>query len=158
MQITPFQYVKVNFESVINWQITTDILRTNPQFHNRPRYDYALLQVNQDQCVFAQLLYMFGITFGEETYHMALILPMDIPITQLENSYRESDQDLRFRRVQARPRSEAVIVHLEVIIRGTVLVEAYGAQYGDEYIVMEVIDADMWWQMKSMKLAHRVKF
>lgn len=84
---------------------------------------------------------------------MALVLPMDIPIIQSENVNRKSDQDLRLKRIQARPRSGAVVIDLDSIVRGALLVKAYGAQYDDEYIVVDAIDADMWWRMKTIKLA-----
>lgn len=133
--------------------MTTDILRTNPHFHGRPRYDYVLLHAAADTFIFGQLLYTFGTIHNQSTYKMALVLPMDIPIIQSENVNRKSDQDLRLKRIQARPRSGAVVIDLDSIVRGALLVKAYGAQYDDEYIVVDAIDADMWWRMKTIKLA-----
>lgn len=153
IQIIPYQYIKINYTSVINWKVTTDIVRTNPHFHNQPRYDYVLLQASAKDYIFAQLLYTFRIWFNNHSYDMALILPMDVPIIQSQNPNRQSDIDLRFKRLQARPRSGSVVISLESLVQGALLIKAYGAQYNDEYIVMDTIDSDMWWRMKSIKLS-----
>ncbi|KAF9470067.1 hypothetical protein BDN70DRAFT_902412, partial [Pholiota conissans] len=150
---TPYQYIKLSYESVINWQITTDILRTNECFHNRPRYDFVLLQASKKDFIFAQLLYTFGVTFNECIYQMALILPMDKPIVQSKNLFHKLDIDLRFKRLRSRPRSGTAVIGLDSLIRGAVLIEAYGCKNNDEFIVMDVVDADMWWRMKTIKLA-----
>ncbi|KAF8953785.1 hypothetical protein BDZ97DRAFT_1767154 [Flammula alnicola] len=37
-QITPYQFVKVAFTSMIDWRLNDNILWANPNFHNRPRH------------------------------------------------------------------------------------------------------------------------
>lgn len=73
---------------------------------------------------------------------------------------RGRDKALRFTRVVARARSSCVVVEMETIIRGALLVKDYSSEYSSEHIVLEVVDPDMWWRMKSIKnnLAHKIQF
>ncbi|KAF8971925.1 hypothetical protein BDZ97DRAFT_1901552 [Flammula alnicola] len=156
-KIIPYQYVKVHYESVIDWEIKTNILRINPNFHHNARYDYVLLQARNDDYIFAQLLHVFGILYNDQTHYLALIMPMDVPVPR-SDSNRGRDRDLRFTRVISRPRSAAVVVDIEAILRGALLVKDVGAELPGEHIVLEVIDPDLWWRMKSIKLANKVDF
>ena len=139
---------------MIDWRLTTDLLRANPDFHNRPRYDYVIIQASDTEIMFAQILYIFGITLNNTEMHVALVLPFD---ETPDRQHRERDQTLRFARVQARHRSKATFIHVESIVRGAVLVKDFEAEHGDEYIVMDVLDADLWWRMKSVSIARHVK-
>lgn len=142
MKIMLFQYIKVNFELVINWRITTDILQANPNFHSHPHYNYVLIQMETGSCLFAKLCYIFQMELDKSAYNMALILPMDIPIIRKENDSRQSAHDLHLKWIQAHLSANTVIIPIDCILRGALLVEG-GSQYLDEYIVMDVIDVDM---------------
>lgn len=83
---------------------------------------------------------------------MALILPLDLP-PDFKNHGRDSD--LQFT-VKACHHSLSVFISVESIVRGALLATDYGSQYPDEYLVIDTADSDMWLQMKSMPLAHRV--
>ncbi|KAF9559092.1 hypothetical protein CPC08DRAFT_638151, partial [Agrocybe pediades] len=148
--------LKVNYECVIDtMRIRTDILHIHPHFHKRPRYDYVLLRISAQQHIFAQLLHVFSTRFEQETYHLALILPMDKNIPVLN---RRRDTDLRFTRVRSRPRSEAIVINTTMIVRGALLAPAFGSDTNDEYIVMEVVDDDLWYRVRTdqIKLAYNV--
>ena len=139
---------------MIDWRLTTDLLRANPDFHHRPCYDYVIIQASNTEVFFAQILYIFGITLNNTETHVALVLPFDeIP----DRQHRELDEALHFTRVQARHRSKATFIHVESIVRGAVLVKDYEAEHNDEYIIMDVLDADLWWRMKSVSLARHVR-
>lgn len=143
------------YKSSIDCSIQHNILRVNPNFHNQPRNDYVLIQAHEDDYTFAQLLQMFSIKYKDRTHHLALIWPMDHPVPLLN---RGRDRDLRFTRVVARLRSSCVLVDIETIVRGALLVKDYASQFPDEHIVLDVIDADLWWRMKEIKLAQKVAF
>ncbi|EDQ99252.1 uncharacterized protein LACBIDRAFT_316752 [Laccaria bicolor S238N-H82] len=138
-QINPFQLLRVNYESKDDWCVATDLLRANPKFHGKPRYDCIIVKIDEEKYIFACLLYIFGLQVLDKEYHMALILPMDLP-PDLEN--RGRDNDLRFNRVKARHHSLSVFISVESIIRGGLLATDYGSQYSDEYLVMDM-DSDM---------------
>ena len=159
-QITPYKYLKVNYESCISWRQETNILRINPEFHRRPRYDYVLIEVdskdNDPAYIFAQLLEVFGVTVDEETYHMALILPMDGKVTR-DPSRKKIDNTLGFTRLQSRHPSHSAFINVESIVRGGLLANSYEENVqADEHIVVDVIDEDMWWRMKSLRLVQNV--
>ncbi|ESK81346.1 hypothetical protein Moror_16703 [Moniliophthora roreri MCA 2997] len=42
LEITQFQYLKVNYESYETWQLVTDHLHCNPNFNCSPHYDYCI--------------------------------------------------------------------------------------------------------------------
>jgi hypothetical protein len=99
----------------------------------------------------AQLLEVFGITFRGREYYMALILPFDRPVPLLN---RRRDKDLRLTRVRSRKRSESAVVDTETIIRGALLTQE--CDHPDEYFILDAIDDDFWWRMKSVSLAYNV--
>lgn len=41
--------------------MATDLLRANPKFHGKPRYDCIIVKVGEDKCIFARLLFIFGL-------------------------------------------------------------------------------------------------
>ncbi|KAL1741520.1 hypothetical protein HDZ31DRAFT_76116 [Schizophyllum fasciatum] len=43
-KIRPFKYLQVEYPSEVDWRLTCDYLRCNPNFHHRPRYDCVLLR------------------------------------------------------------------------------------------------------------------
>jgi hypothetical protein len=46
MKVTEHQFLKVNFESIIDWRITTDYLQCSPSFHNFARYMLTFCSFN----------------------------------------------------------------------------------------------------------------
>lgn len=129
----------------------TDIVRAHPSFHNRPRYDCVIINAGDNKYFFARLLYIFGIFVAGATQYIALILPYDAPIARAD--WPQFDRDLKFTRVRACPRSQASFIHVESIVRGAVLIPAHDVQYGDEYLVFDPLDEDLWQRNQSMQLA-----
>jgi hypothetical protein len=101
--------------------------------------------------MFAQLLEVFGITFRAKEYYMALILPFDRPIPLLN---QQRDKDLHLTRVRSCKRLESAVVDTETIIRGALLTREY--DHPDEYFVLDAVDDDFWWRMKSVSLAQNI--
>lgn len=145
-QITPFLFVKVAFTSMVDWRVHTNILRANPNFYNRARYDYAIVQALPGRYIFAQILYIFQIEYKDLTHNLALILPMDVPKT-MQN--RARDNSLRLTRVQARTRHSSAFVNTNSIIRGALLVKDHASDVA-EFHVVDTIDEDMFIRLKSI--------
>jgi len=82
---------------------------------------------------------------------MALILPFDRPIPLVN---RRRDRDLRLTRVRSRKQLESAVVDTETIIRGALLTQEY--DYPGEYFILDAIDDDFWWRMKSVSLAQNI--
>ncbi|KAJ7502355.1 hypothetical protein B0H11DRAFT_1712852, partial [Mycena galericulata] len=55
--VSPFQLLKVHYESMGTWTSTADYLRCNPKFHGYPRY---VLIKTARQPIFAQIIYLFS--------------------------------------------------------------------------------------------------
>ncbi|KAF8812136.1 hypothetical protein BYT27DRAFT_7221243 [Phlegmacium glaucopus] len=145
-QIIPYQLLRVSYQSVIDWRLTTDLLHANSDFHHRPRYDFVIIQASNIEVMFAQILYVFGVTINNTEEHVALVLPFD---ETPDRQHCERDEALRFTHVQARHRSKATLINVESI--------DFKAEHDDEYIVMDVVDADLWWRMKFVSLARHVR-
>ena len=82
---------------------------------------------------------------------MALILPFDRPIPLL-NQWR--DKDLHLTCVRSCKRSESAVVDTEAIICRALLTQEY--DHPDEYFVLDAINDDFWWRMKSVSLAQNI--
>jgi len=146
------QYLKVNYNGALDARETrTDILQVNPHFHGSPCYNYVLIKIDALNCIFVQLLSIFTIECESKAYRMALILPMDRP-TLLLNQTR--DCTLRLTHVHSRTRQGSIVVDAETIIRGALLTSEHDSPV--EFFVLDMIDDDLWWQMKSVKLAQNV--
>ena len=140
--------MKINYASVVDWYWRADILRTNPNFHNRPRFDFALVQINGNQCIFVQLIFLFSVEFNGRTLGLALVLPLDVP-RSLTN--RPRDVRLQLTRVQTRCRSSSVVINTKLIVRGALLTRDLMLENG-EYLVVDSIDKDFWLCLKSVEL------
>jgi len=128
----------------------TDLVCVHPNFHGRERHDYVLVAAGDGEHFFAQLLYVFGVFIQNTTRHMALIIPMDKHIPRQERV--ALDETFRFSRVCTQHVSASAFIDVESIVCGAVLVKANDTENHDEYISFDVIDEDMWWRMKSVKL------
>lgn len=154
-QIIPYQYLRVNYESTVDWSLTTDLLRVNPKFHNKERYDCVIVKIDSDKFIFAQLLCIFTCEVKSTKYFLALILPLDLPPSTIN---RGRDRELRFTRLRSRPRLSSSFISVESIVRGALISKDYGAEYGDEYLVVDVVDFDLWLRLKTLPLIHRADF
>ncbi|KAG2079379.1 uncharacterized protein F5147DRAFT_819992, partial [Suillus discolor] len=57
------RFLKVHYESTIDWKQTTNYLRCTPGFHGQPRYDCALIQLTQEVSVFVRLVLYSVVSF-----------------------------------------------------------------------------------------------
>jgi hypothetical protein len=109
--------------------------------------------VNGNQCIFAQLLYIFRVRYLEKTFNLVLVQPLDAP--QLADN-RGRDQALRLTRIRPCRRIETLIIEANIIIRGG-LVAADLASNGGEMLVIDGIDEDMWRRLKSVEFVTRAR-
>ncbi|KAG2137820.1 hypothetical protein BD769DRAFT_1351482 [Suillus cothurnatus] len=143
-QIYEHRYLKVNYESTVDWKQVTDHLRCNPQFYGSPRFDHALIQLTAEATAFVRLVFLFRCRIPN-------IGPMEFalvqPYTARISGPRRMDRPLKLTRVKALPRACSIFVPLSSFIRGAVLVP--DSEHQDEYIVVDHIDSDMFLRMKA---------
>ena len=111
-----------------------------------------MLQIDANQCVFIQLLFLFSTEYNGIKYQLALVLPLDVPPLE-RNAQR--DRDLRLCRVRPRRRQASIVVNMERVVRGALLTEDLSSE-GGEQMVVEFIDEDFWLRFKSVDLVTRV--
>ncbi|KAG6325743.1 hypothetical protein ID866_13345, partial [Astraeus odoratus] len=121
-QIQEYRFVKVNYESVVDWTLATDYLRCSPSFHGVERYDCALIHtVDKNQVkkyIFVQLLFIFQYTVGNHTLDLALVQPLDAPTGQRS----QNDQCLRFTHPRSQSPASSEFIPLQSIIHGALIV------------------------------------
>ncbi|KAF8836624.1 hypothetical protein BDN67DRAFT_1014534 [Paxillus ammoniavirescens] len=133
-QLQEHGYLKVNYESKVDWKKATDHLQCNLFFHGHVRYDCALVQLAADQTAFVQLIFMFSYEIPDlGNFQLALVQPYTAGI----GIQCRLDRDFKLTRVKAVPRPVSIFIPLESIIRG------------DEFLVVDHIDSDMFLHMRN---------
>ncbi|KAG1905761.1 uncharacterized protein F5891DRAFT_1125792 [Suillus fuscotomentosus] len=135
-QVTVFQYLWVNYESMVDWHLKRDLLRCNPSFFGSPRYDCVMVKA-QDQPLFAHLIFLFRCSIGEIVLSFALIHPYDVAI----GHRHRQDIDLGLYHVRAKPCASLELISIESIIRGAVL--ASDPATAGDYFIVDTIDTDI---------------
>ncbi|KIK46880.1 hypothetical protein CY34DRAFT_21734 [Suillus luteus UH-Slu-Lm8-n1] len=142
-KITEYRFLKVNYESLVDWRVSTDYLRCSPMFHGLPRNDFVILQT-EASVIFAQLLMVFTCMVGDVQYPIVLTLPYDQPV----GARPRKDKDFDFWRVKAKPRVSAEFFSVQSIIRGCVLVE--DSSRPNEALVVDTLDTDTFLRIKEI--------
>ncbi|OSD08233.1 hypothetical protein PYCCODRAFT_1357246 [Trametes coccinea BRFM310] len=142
-RITPYFLINVNYESLADWRMTTDMVRCNPIFFGHPRYDCVLVQAATQ--FFARLIITFTCKVGDSLQPLALIQPFD----RLAGPPSRTDLDLGFLRVRERPRRRSEFISLHSLLRGALLVPDFGKDR--DYLVHDLVDSDMFLRMRAIK-------
>jgi hypothetical protein len=146
-QIQEFRYLKVNFESMVDWRQATDHLRCSPNFHDNVRQDFVIVKTGVGESIFAQLLFLFKCTIANNEYRLALILPFDKPVPTHEQ--RKKDIDLGLLRVRTQPRKQAEFIFVDSIIRGALLADSFDSEHGEDHLVIDTVDTDMFLRLRT---------
>ena len=135
-----FRYIRVNYESVVDWKIKTDILRCNQSFHGRPRYDHVLV-VTEDGHFFARILRLFQIDMGGQSHPVAYVK------SYCRRRAGRKDKDLSLYRVRVKA-NPYEIISVQSIVRGALLVQDSDSL--DDYFVVDTVDGDMFLRMQTL--------
>ncbi|EPQ50176.1 hypothetical protein GLOTRDRAFT_82536 [Gloeophyllum trabeum ATCC 11539] len=144
-KVREYRYIRVKYESMVDWRESTDRLRCTPSFQESPRYDCVMVNTTNGT-IFAKLIFCFTCKVADSSYPIALIQPFDAPT----GPRRRKDKDLCFYRVKARTRSEAEFIDARSILRGALLAPDFEEGHEDEYLVMDTVDTDMFLRLKHM--------
>lgn len=126
-----------------------DLVRVNPSFFGRERYDSVMYQATESTASLGRVLSFFSITVEGSTHQLALIIPYDRNPWP-DAATRQKDKDLGFLRVSRRSLKDSEVISADSIIRSCVLVRAWDSDYPDDHILNDCVDTD-WW-LRAMKL------
>ncbi|KAG1748147.1 hypothetical protein EDB19DRAFT_2036857 [Suillus lakei] len=74
--ICEHRFLKVHYESSVDWKQTTDYLRCTPCFHGHPRFDCTLIKLTQEVLVFVRLVFIFSCQLLDVgSFKFALVQP-----------------------------------------------------------------------------------
>ncbi|KAG1859330.1 hypothetical protein DFJ58DRAFT_715722 [Suillus subalutaceus] len=134
-------FLKVNYESVVDWKLATDYLWCNPSFHGHERHNCALICTNDkdgnDNNIFVRILFMFKHTVGSKVLDLALVQTMDARM----GPQRIIDRHLRLTHLRVRPLASSEFITLHSIIRGVLIVPDFAVP-GDHFLV-DYVDTDI---------------
>ncbi|KAK0467597.1 hypothetical protein IW261DRAFT_1553860 [Armillaria novae-zelandiae] len=148
-----YHTLTVNYQSLVNFKKSTDLLRCSPSFYNHPHYDGVIINTNRGAYI-GQLVQLFECEYLEQRYPLALVHPFDITVTDGRQCWKhQCDRDLGFYHVCARPRVYSQFVSIYAIICGVLLVEDNSSDLsnGHDYFVVDTVDSDIFFRMKKIK-------
>ena len=159
MKIIVGQFLRVDFESKVNWKLDTDLLRCSPSFQGQERYDAVIISRQGPQggsYEFARLHLAFICQIQDQRYALGLIWPMAIisPSTttargqNASNVLTDADIDRALSLCRVRARKGPEIVPLRSITRGALLYKDPAKTH--DYIAVDVVDSDMFLRLKEL--------
>ncbi|KAJ6551093.1 hypothetical protein B0H10DRAFT_1849878, partial [Mycena sp. CBHHK59/15] len=136
-----FNLLYIEFQSKVDWNRGRDILRCNPKFHGRPRYDSVIYEAHDDDLAMGQLELAFRCHLPHKaTLDLVLIRP-----------YRKSSwaakthTDCPIR--EWSPGS--LFISMEHITCGALLCPIFGAP-GEVFYVVDCVDEDMFLRINNI--------
>jgi len=73
-EVTEYRFLRVNYESMVDWRLHTDYLRCSPQFFGAPRFDCVFIQMTDEKVILGRLLFLFECPIGSHTFPGPLAL------------------------------------------------------------------------------------
>ncbi|KAJ7480474.1 hypothetical protein B0H11DRAFT_1724784 [Mycena galericulata] len=139
--IQPCKVLYVEFQSKVDWNHGRDILRCNPMFHGRQRYDSVIYEARGDDLAMGQLELVFRCHLPRKvTLDLAMIHP-----------YRKSTWAARTR--TDCPMREwsigSIFIALEHVTRGALLCPVFGAPR-EVFYVIDCVDEDMFLRINDI--------
>ena len=144
MQLLEYRYLKVSFKSKVTWELETNVLRCNPNFNTKPRYDHILAATSNGGVMFTQLLFIFTTSNDNRTDPWVLIHLYDTEVgrpTPLE-------WDFQLFRIHAKARGSSCFIPTKSIIRGVVVIPIYVKD--NDYFVFDLLDGDLFMCIRDL--------
>ncbi|KAF8875181.1 hypothetical protein BD779DRAFT_1701646 [Infundibulicybe gibba] len=115
--ITEYRYLKIYFETTVDWRTDMNRLRCSPMFFGSPRYDNVLTHDANNEPIFMQLRFVFTYQVGDQVLPLALVQPYTY------NSPSQRDNDLEL--IRLRSRTTLTFIPVRSIIRGVLLAPTF---------------------------------
>ncbi|KAJ6509636.1 hypothetical protein DFH09DRAFT_942461 [Mycena vulgaris] len=133
----------VEYQSKVDWRSATDILRCNPLFHGRPRFDSMIYEEDNSPLAVGELHFVFRCHLpGNAVIDLALVRPFGTTAWQPNT---RTDCLIR----KELPLNNCHFIALEHVVRGILLCPIFGGQDGMHYIV-DCIDEDMYLRVNNI--------
>ncbi|KAJ7450175.1 hypothetical protein FB451DRAFT_1052385 [Mycena latifolia] len=141
IQIEPCKVLYVDYQSRVDWKLARDILRCNPSFHTRARYDSVIYESQDDDLAMGQLRLVFRCHLPQKvTLDLAMIRPYChsswSPRTRTDCPIRKWGAGSTF-------------VALEHVTRGVLLCPIFGASH-EVFYVVDCVDEDMFLRVNGI--------
>ncbi|KAK6988973.1 hypothetical protein R3P38DRAFT_3331734 [Favolaschia claudopus] len=141
IEILPCKALAVTYQSRVNWKSERDILRCNPNFHKRPRYDSLIFSAEDDQSALGQLALLFRCFLPRGT-----TLDLALVRTYRNSSFKsKTPTDCPVREKN----SSSMFIALEHVERGALLCPIFGASK-EVFYVIDCIDEDMYLRVNDL--------
>ncbi|KAJ7811933.1 hypothetical protein B0H13DRAFT_1666520 [Mycena leptocephala] len=142
LQIESCKVLYVDYQSKVDWKLGRDILRCNPCFHTRPRYDSIIYESQDNDLAMGQLRLVFRCHLPQKiTLDLAMIQP-----------YRKSSWAARTRTdcpIREWSPGNTIFIALEHVTRGTLLCPISGTSR-EVFYVVDCIDEDMFLRVNEI--------
>ncbi|KAJ6534560.1 hypothetical protein B0H10DRAFT_1935182 [Mycena sp. CBHHK59/15] len=142
LQIELCKVLYIDYQSKVNWELARDILRCNPCFHSRPRYDSIIYEGQDDNLAMGQLKLVFRC-------HLPQKVSLDLAMIQ---PYRKSSWVARTPTdcpIREWNPGSMIFIALEHVTRGVLLCPIFGASR-EVFYVVDCIDEDMFLRVNQI--------
>ncbi|KAJ7642628.1 hypothetical protein DFH06DRAFT_1097369 [Mycena polygramma] len=142
IQVEACKVLYIDYQSKVDWKLAQDILRCNPSFHGRPRYDSVIYEAQDDDLAMGELKLVFRCHLPEKvTVDLAMIKP-----------YRKSSWAPRTRTdcpIREWSPGTPIFVALEHVTRGVLLCPIFRA-LREVFYVVDCVDEDMFLRVNKI--------
>jgi hypothetical protein len=141
-QVQSFKCLKITYQSLEDWTEARDILRCNPNFHQRERYDCVIINDDSPGTSVARLRSLLRCRLPSgKVVDMALVHTFSRnsgkPYTMWENC-----------QISAEARDSSLVL-LDYVIRGALLCPVFDSDARLHYIV-DTVDGDMFLRVNDL--------
>ncbi|KAJ7236320.1 hypothetical protein C8J57DRAFT_1088249 [Mycena rebaudengoi] len=142
IQIEACKVLYVEFQSQVDWNIGRDILRCNPEFHGRRRYDSVIYEAHGDDLAMGQLELVFHC-------HLPCKVTLDLAMIQ---PYRKSTWAAKTHTdcPMHEWTSSCIFIALQHVTCGALLCPIFGAPR-EIFYVIDCVDEDMFLRVNNIE-------
>ncbi|KAJ7209303.1 hypothetical protein GGX14DRAFT_535100 [Mycena pura] len=145
VKIQHFKTAYISYQSCEDWRAARDIVRANPLFHKRERYDCLLVNMVEE-----------GLHFARTRCFIRCKLPsgrrVDFSIVQMFERSKWKPRT-RWAGCEIRDQSKKVaFLSMEYVIRGALMAPVSRATREPTHVLVDAVDADMFLRADNMSL------
>ncbi|KAG8690479.1 hypothetical protein FRC09_011965, partial [Ceratobasidium sp. 395] len=146
IKVTECHYLRIHYESMVDWCLYRDKLRCSPMVYGKPRYDCVLVD-HEDGIRPARLLLLLecgNSADPSKIINIALVSYFNPILRQIGAVERATG----FRRYRQHTPAKSELIPLRSVIRGALLVPLLDPVNKDDYLANDLIDTDIYKQVR----------